>query len=468
MINEIQHKEKIEFSWQVFTLPLSFMLSLTLLGLECPIAYFFIATILYYSFRFDRYDLLIQSTFLFGVYQYYDENLSFPFKLADIGLILSFITVIIYRKDKILWKILLLTLGYFLFLFFIAKISDESFVVQLRRMRHYMYIIYFMFPLLCFGNREFDIKIFIRRVLLYAIIISIFIIFDSLIFSEHILFPRAVHGSLVYTNINFVPFSSFLRIYPQVIFISVLLIYPLMFQYSIPKWIWPIVIIATICTKTFSYMGGILITCFFFQKKIKNKITQLVLCVCLLFVGSIVDQSLGGSLRINHLLNQFKTLIPGKTSVYNDLETLASFGSTRGAQIIPKIELLTDMNKLSLGFGFLHNKETNNDEYIINNEYYSDISKAEEVATMVEVTQVQTVLDMGLIGLLVQHLFYILIYIIIRKYQYSIYYITVVVCVSVWGIGGFAGLSYIHGVLLVGLSLGSILLVNKNRDLKTY
>lgn len=466
MNSEIQHIEKIEFLWQDFILPLSFMLSLTLLGLECPIAYFFLAAILYFSFHSNRYDLLIQSTLLFGVYHYYDENLSFPFKLADIGLILSFIAAIMYRKDKTLWKILYLTAGYFIFLFIIAILSDESFIVQLRRMRQYMYIIYFMFPLLCFGNKVFALKVFIQRITIYAIIISIFIICDSLIFSEHILFPRAVYGSLVYTDISFIPFSRFVRIYPQVIFISALLIYPLMSWYSIPKWVWPIAAIATICTKTFSYMGGVIITCFFFQKGLKNKIIQLAVCVCILFMGSIVDQSLDGALRINHLLSQFKTLLPGKESIYNDIEALAEFGSTRGAQVIPKLELLTDMNRLSIGFGFLHAEKTTNDEFIIHNQYYSDVSKAEEVASIVEVTQIQTVLDMGLIGLFIQHLFYILIYFIIKKYQYSSFYLTVLVSVSIWGIGGFAGLCQTQGVLLVGLALGVILLYNKNVSLK--
>lgn len=102
-----------------------------------------------------------------------------------------------------------------------------------------------------------------------------------------------------------------------------------------------------------------------------------------------------------------------------------------------------------LGFGFLHNELTTNDDYIIHNEYYSDQSAAEEVASLVEVTQVQTILDTGLIGFCVQHLFYIAIYFFLRKYKYSNLYLVTLVCISIFGVGGFAGLNIPHGLLLL-------------------
>ena len=114
------------------------------------------------------------------------------------------------------------------------------------------------------------------------------------------------------------------------------------------------------------------------------------------------------------------------------------------------------------GFGFLHDDLTTNDKYIIHNEFYSDQSAAEEVAALVEVTQVQTILDTGLVGFVIQHLFYIAIYFLIRKYKYSNWYLVTLVCISIFGIGGFAGLNLPHGLLLLGLALGCVLLANKD------
>ena len=133
----------------------------------------------------------------------------------------------------------------------------------------------------------------------------------------------------------------------------------------------------------------------------------------MLAAGYVLDGQMNGALRVQHLVGQFTSFASYRSveDAMSDMDNLAEFGSDRGAQIIPKIELLTSTQKLMLGFGFLHNELTTNDDYIIHNEYYSDQSAAEEVASLVEVTQVQTILDTGLIGFCVQHLFLSLIHI---------------------------------------------------------
>ncbi|MFR5758692.1 MAG: hypothetical protein ACLUE2_12155 [Bacteroides cellulosilyticus] len=108
----------------------------------------------------------------------------------------------------------------------------------------------------------------------------------------------------------------------------------------------------------------------------------------MLAAGYVLDGQMNGALRVQHLVGQFTSFASYRSveDAMSDMDNLAEFGSDRGAQIIPKIELLTSTQKLMLGFGFLHNELTTNDDYIIHNEYYSDQSAAEEVASLVEVT----------------------------------------------------------------------------------
>lgn len=459
---EYNNKVIVNFSYKEFGYPLLFMLSLTLLGLECPLGYFFIMAMLFYSFKNNRYDFLIQCTMLFGIYGYYGEE-AFPLKLPDLALCISTISLIFYRKNKMIWKILGLTTLYFLFLFFIAKLSDESFSIQIRRLRQYMHIIYFIFPIVVFSQQKFEFEKLFKHLFTYVFIIFIFIILDSLFFSQHILLPRTTWGDLTYTTIQINPFSHFLRIYPAPIFISVLLLYPIIYFYRLPKHFWLIISIGLICTKTISVIGGFIITYFIFSGKLKQKIKLFIVILVGLVIGSAIDNQLGGALRINQLFKQFAIFNQGN-EVLENLEDLADFGSGRGAQIIPKLELLTSLDKQMFGFGFLHDKLTTNEEFIINNQYYVDQSKAEEVAALVEVSQIQTILDTGFVGVIVQHMFYLLIYLIIRKCKYSLYYGITLICISIFGIGGFMGLNTYYGLLLLGIVLGGILLINKEEN----
>ena len=123
-----------------------FLITLSLLGLEFPPAYLFLPVILFTTFLRNRYDFLIQFTILCGAYGFYNEDKAFPFKWMDIALLLSIIAIVIYRRDKTLNKLLLFTGGYFAVLFLLALTSSESIMIQIRRMREYWGIIYFMFP----------------------------------------------------------------------------------------------------------------------------------------------------------------------------------------------------------------------------------------------------------------------------------------------------------------------------------
>ncbi len=457
-------KEQIELCPGDFVLPVSFLLSMSLLGLEFPFAYILVFIILYFSWTINKYDFLLQSTLLFGVYGFYDENLTFPFKLHDLLFIVYFAGFFIYWKDKNIRRLLIPVSIYILFLFFVAMLSDEFLMIQARRLRLYMHILYFLFPLLVFRKQDFDIKLFFNKLFIYVLIISCFYIIDSLVVSNHIFVPRTTWGDLTYSTLEVNLLGDFIRKYPPGMYFIALLLFPMLYLFRTSAKYILIMALGLVCTKTFSVIGGVLITTFCFYGTWKKKIIYLIIGFVMLVAGYVLDGQMNGALRVQHLVGQFTSFASYRSveDAMSDMENLAEFGSDRGAQIIPKIELLTSTQKLMFGFGFLHDDLTTNDKYIIQNEFYSDQSAAEEVAALVEVTQVQTILDTGLVGFVIQHLFYIAIYFLIRKYKYSNWYLVTLVCISIFGIGGFAGLNLPHGLLLLGLSLGGILLANKD------
>ena len=436
-----------------------FLITLSLLGLEFPPAYLLLPVILFTTFLRNRYDFLIQFTILCGAYGFYNEDKAFPFKWMDIALLLSIIAIVIYRRDKTLNKLLLFTGGYFAVLFLLALISSESIMIQIRRMREYWGIIYFMFPLLIFAREEFDIKIFYRKIFTYAFIIATFYIIDSLIFGGSILVPRTFTFSGLYsTYYKFYCYpGSFPRKYPPGLYLLALCIFPALKFYSLQAKHDIVFALALISCRTFSIIGGIIITILFFTGNAVKTIKYIGIGIVIFIAGYYIDGAMEGQLRIQQLVKQFEVL-----KNPNDPELLVEFGTGRMAQILPKIDHLLSTGKQYTGFGFLHDDLSTANEFSITNEFYSDVSKSEETVARVEVTQIQTILDIGLIGFLLQAFYFLAIYFwVLRPLPYSKSYLVVLVCISLFGIGGFAGLISHHGLLLLGLTIGTILLTAK-------
>ena len=96
--------------------------------------------------------------------------------------------------------------------------------------------------------------------------------------------------------------------------------------------------------------------------------------------------------------------------------------------------------------------------FLIFSLFLTPLSVSAYEVTGVEITQLQTVLDIGYIGFLCQLIFYLYLYYIIRHFRMAKYYLTVLVIISLWGLGGFAGLNTELGVLFLALSLAAIVL----------
>ena len=452
-------KEPLQFVSQEVGRAFLFLITLSLLGLSFLPAYVFLAAVMFNSYLRNKYDFLIQFTILCGSYGFYKETEAFPFKWMDIALLLSAITILFYRRDKGQNKLLLFTFGYIAVLFLFALMSEESMKIQIRRMREYCGIIYFMVPMLIFAKEDFDMKVFFRKFLTYAYIIAIFYIIDSFVFGGNILVPATFSWNEQYSTYYrfYCQIGSFPRKYPHGLFLLALCIFPMVKFYTLRTKQIVIFSLALIASRTISIIGGIIITIMSFTGNFKKLLKYLCLFAVLFVAGYYIDGKVGGALRIQQFVGQFSAL-----QNPNDVEKLAEFGTGRMAQIIPKFALLFSENRQYIGLGFLHDIKTTIDKYVIINELYSDISRSEEVSTAVEETHAQTILDIGIIGLLLQTFYFLAIYFwVLRPMPYSISYLMTFVALSLFGVGGFAGVITHYGLLLLGLNVGIIYLADK-------
>ena len=458
---EAPKKETLRLLMEDIKPALLFLLSLALLGLSFPPAYVFVVVVLITSFTHNRYDFLIQLTLFFGEYGFFDTNVAFyNYRVSDVALLLSVIAIVLCRLNKSESKLLFATLGYIFALLVFAAISDESLRIQLYFMRKYWIIIYFMVPLLVFANQTFDIKIFFRKLMTYALIIAVFYILDSFIFGGSVLVPYTYSWTSTYPTYYhfYCEPGSFPRKYPPGLFPLALCIFPVLKMFKLKTSHIVILLLAFAACRTMSVIVGLVITLLCFAGNIKRFLKYILIAGVLFFSAYHLDRYLDGQLRIEQFVDQFKAL-----SNPEDIETLSEFGTGRMAQAIPKIDLLYSMNRQYVGFGFLSSDKSTNPKFTVVNDLYS--YEVDEIATNVEVTQIQTFLDIGFIGLALQTFFYLAIYFwLLRPMPYSISYIITLVCISLFGVGGFAGLTSPHGLLLLGLNIGVILLVNRQKQ----
>lgn len=442
--------------WQA----IAFFLLMSLLGLQFIPALILILIYLLWRWRNNRYACLIELMFFFGGYAFTVAD-SLPFKPTDLALALGIVGIVIYRKNTLVMKITLAMICYFASLILIATTSLESLSVQFLMMRNYFSIVSFFIPLLMFANTEFEWDKFIRQMTLHVLVICGFYVVDTFLFSSYVLMPGTSIWlePMTFTNISIKPFSFiFPRHYPPGLYWFFVIIVALNYkQIRFSKKQWFLIALTLYACRTSSYLFA-LIACFaLFRSKVKQILNWSIIGLLLLTATFFIDKATGGHMRLSSTVEQFTEL-----TTAHDIEDLAEFGSGRMAQIIPKWELLSSMNRRWLGFGFLHNEKTTNPVFQIDNEFYSDTSKSEEVATAVEVTQVQTILDCGFLGLIIQTLFYLSLYFILKPTGHSREYLCVITGMSICGIAGFGGLIMPHSLLIIGTVIGAALLAYRS------
>ncbi|MDE7335105.1 MAG: hypothetical protein K2N10_02175 [Muribaculaceae bacterium] len=434
---------------------------MSLIGLNVYPMLLVLLMFLIWTWRRDRYYFTVEAMLLIGGMGLVPFT-ALPVRIADLCLPLCILTLFIYRKSKQIKAVTMAMIAYFAIVILIASTSLESMSVQFYRMRNYFTFIVLFIPLLIFANRKFEWSKFMEAFTVHALVICGFYIVDTFIIGGYILLPDTHAGGVVSTILS--PYYSIIGIrhWPQGLYILVPLIPALNYGKLRLSWLhWLLIIGALYASKTNSMLFALIVCWVFFRPQIKKIALYSGIAAVLLVGGYYIDQATGGNLRLAENFDQFSAL-----EAAQDDEDLAEFGSGRMAQILPKWELMTDMHRLHLGLGFLHPKLSTNPKFQIRNDYYTDVSQADEVATEVEVTQVQTILDIGFIGLLAQTLFFFGIYFIIRSAPQAKYYLCTAVGNSVLGIGGFAGFTTIQGLTLLAFILGAVLCANKPLSLQ--
>lgn len=437
---------------------IGYLLCLALVGLKVYPALLLVIALLVRHWREDRHWFMVEVMLLCGGFASIGHD-ALPVRLADVAFICGIVGMVIYRKNPIIKKITRLMLLYFAGVIAIACTSTEPLSIQFFTMRNYFYIVSFFIPLVIFANHRFDWERFMNVVIIYALTICGFYVVDTFILNGGMLLPASLPWAtptILHPYLH--PFSfDWPRHYPQSLYWLLLCIIPLTYhKVRFSGWQWLLIALALFASRTNSLLFALL-TCFIiFRPKLKQVALYAAIGVIGLAGGYVVDKATGGHMRLASNLEQFSSLEKAA-----DDEDLAEFGTGRMAQILPKWQLLDDLDRMWLGFGFLHPTKTTNPIYQIHNKYYTDQSRAEETATQVEVTEVQTILDIGFLGLIMQALVYIGFYLIIRKLNYSKYYLCALVGVEILGVGGFAGLNNIHGLFILATVLAAIVLADK-------
>lgn len=447
------------FAWATARLPLFFLLCMSLFGLSVYPVVLIIFALLIYTWKASRYDTVIMSLIFLGGYQFYGHM---PVARAMIVIFTALIGIIILKKTPILRKSLLAMAFYAVSLLIVAKKSLEPMGHQLPILIQQLYFLFFIAVLLIFSGERFSFNEFFRRLFPYCVIICIFYCLDFFIIGGYFLLPGA-HGEPLWDP-DMAPFTfRLLRQRPPGLYLLALLIYPMANGWKMPRWVWIPLLGAIAATQTFTVLTG-LIFGFVVAQGSFRKYGKYILSGSLFFIALYgVDSAISGGgdtsvLRVRQQVDQLFSIEQAQ-----DEEDIAELGTGRMAQALPKLELLYDLDMEWFGFGYLHPDETTNQLFFVYNPFYSDVQKANEIATGVEISGVQLFLNSGYFGVAMHFTWLLLLWLIVRRRPMAKCFLTVMLVMIWFGIGGYTAMSMSQGQLIAATVFGGILLQDPGR-----
>ena len=458
-------RQLLTFEKREWVQPVLFMLSLSATGLRFYPALLFVILFLVKAFREDRYSFIVMLTLTVAGSGLIDPRVIPGVRFSDLAAIAALVLVFIYRKTPQVRATIGLLVIYLLALFVLATFSLESISLQLVSLRNYPMFVYFIVPVACFAGRDFDITLFFRKVILFSMIMCVFYILDAYIICGNLFVPLTkLWGDVQSTfyDLYWEPFKFHpLRKYPAGMFFVLLSVYPMLRYFKCPHWMWAVLVVAIICTQTFTLMLAVFITGLYLvagrKRLVKYGFIAILGVVAVYFVDRALpkpdESSHGSALRVASSVDQFIDLFNAV-----DAEDLAEFGTGRMAQVIPKVDLVMREHRQWTGLGFLHPDKTKISRYVIDNEFYSDVTASEELAFEVEVIPVQVFLTIGYIGLVVHLLFLIALMVIVRRDRMAVYFNSVLFMCFVLGLSGFARLIDFQGLGICALAYAAVLL----------
>ncbi len=460
------HASAAEWGWSI-----AWLLSLAMIGLQFypgyPIAFFILAD----RFFRCREEFTVQLFILATVSGMYTEA-AFPFKWCDVMLLGGAVAAAAFRYSRDVMRILAATAAFIVAVIIIAMTSDEPMTVQIRLMRYYFLVIAFTVPLILFRKRRPDIDLIMRYVVLYSIALAAFYFIDGFILCGDVLVPctptagGTPHNS-VWNDLFWAPFTTYFpRKWPAGLFIWTIGAWIAATRYRLqPKW-WLVILAGAIACRTMTFLAGIAVVSLIGLSS-RTSLRRYILPGIVAFIALYyIDSSTGSFMRVASTVDQF---VDAREAIRdNDVSAIADFGSGRMAQAIPKFLLLYEQQRVLTGFGFIHPSQSAlNTSLLYQNEFYHDQSAENslEMPTVVEVTQLQTILQIGVIGLIIQSAFFLVIYYFVRPYRLSSLYLAVIAGVSVSGLGGFIGFIF-PASLWVAFALSITLLGGKDQSVQ--
>jgi hypothetical protein len=447
------------FTWKTARVPLFFLLCMSLFGLSVYPVIIIIIALLFYTWKNSRYDTLIMSLLLLGGFQFYG---GLPFVRAAIIIFVAMAGIVLLKKTPVFRKSLLAMVFYAASLFIVAKKSMEPLGHQLPILATQLYFLFFIVVLLIFSDKEFSFNEFFRRLFPYCVIICIFYCLDFFIIGGYFLLP-GVDGEPLWDP-DMAPFSfRMVRQRPPGLYLLALLIYPMANGWKMPKWVWIPLLGAIAATQTFTVLTG-LIFGFVVAQGSFRRYGKYILTGTLFFVALYcVDSAISGGgeksvLRIRQQVDQIFSI-----QQVQDEEDMAELGTGRAAQAIPKLELLYDLDMEWFGFGYLHPEKTTNQTFFVYNPFYSDVQKANELATGVEISSVQLFLNSGYFGVAAHIVWLIWLWLIVRRRPMAKCFLTVMLIMIWFGIGGYTGMNMPQGQLIAATVFAGILLQDPDR-----
>lgn len=459
----------LEHGW--WKIPLLFLLMLSLTGLDFVPALLIAIIMMMRYYRTDKYMCLAMMIVFFGGFALFDHT-NIKIWPTDIALVASAVLWLTFKRTPLLNRTLCVIVVYAAALLFLATFSIESMTIQLLTIRNCLVVSFIIIPIVIMRKERFDIEMFFRRLLPFVLLMSIFYITDAILLSGNVLVPRTHAGYETSTllDLYWAPGSFFwYRKYPQGMFIVSLMLYGAARVFKLRLWQWIVIILGVISTQTFTFIAAVSLVYFFLKVKpvriLKYGVLFCVLGVSIYFIDgmlparSLSEEHSESTLRVKSTVDQFVALF----SVVDD-EDLAQFASGRLGQALPKLELVAKEHKQLTGLGFLHKDKSKIKQYIIINEYYSDLSNNEEVATGVEIVPVQAYISAGWIGVLVITVFFFTLYFMERRMRYSTYLLSVLCFDFIAGLGGFLGFQNVEGLIMIATAYAVVYLAQKSID----
>lgn len=461
---------------------LGFLLSMSMIGLDFPLGFLLVPVCMLSALKNDRYDFIIMVTIFLGGYDLV-STIDLFFDPTVLVCAIGIISMLLLRKNPILKKVLIAVAAYFIALLVLALQSDESLRVQSIGLRDYMSFVYVFFPFVVFSSRDFDIMDFFRKIFLYGLVLCSFYVIDSVILGGALLLPRdSAFVALKIIPTFYDPYihpivNAFLRRWPMGLYPLALCVYPMMRYYKLSFLQWMLIICAFLISRTFvvtlAFGIGAVLSLPDRRKVFRLGLVSIGIVTVLYFVDGMmgewyISDDQGDykikvtNLRVKSQIDQVLML----DLASGDEEALAAFGTGRGAQIIPKLDLIFKLGKEWTGLGFLNRELTKNKKYIIDNELYNNPEVADEVAIGVESAPFDIFLTIGYLGLIVHTLFWVWLWFIIRKLKYSGYFVITAIIFALVGIGG-RSLNSCSILLLVSLSYAAVIMANK-KDLDGF